>query len=130
MQYILYEEPSAWLFIFVTCVLGGAAAWMTGRAFAFEWRSPAALAVALLFLGLVTRFIHHALFSGTMFTLQYYVVDTAILMIFGFVSFRFHRTQQMITQYYWLYERNGPLAWRERTGEPTRKEVTNAQKPA
>ena len=32
MHGILYEEPSVWQFFFVTCLLGGWAAWMTGRA--------------------------------------------------------------------------------------------------
>ena len=34
----------------------------------------------LLLLGIAVRFIHHALFDGTMFTLQYYIVDTIILL--------------------------------------------------
>ena len=32
MQGVLYEESSEWLFIMVTVVMGGWAAWMTGRA--------------------------------------------------------------------------------------------------
>ena len=39
MQGILYEEPSIWEFFFVTCLLGGWAAWMTGRACAQTWRA-------------------------------------------------------------------------------------------
>ena len=112
MQDILYEEPSAWLFVLVTCVLGGSAAWMTGRAYAITWSSQLSLVVALLLLGIATRFIHHAMFDGTMFSLRYYVVDTIILMIIGFASFRYRRTWQMATQYYWLYERTGPFTWR------------------
>jgi hypothetical protein len=130
VQHILYEEPSAWLFLLVTVVLGGSAAWMTGRAIALSWQSPLTLVVALLGLGWVTRFIHHALFQGTMFTLQYYVIDTVILFALGFFSFRFYRARQMVTQYYWLYERTGPLSWRERSVPETRNEVTNPQKTA
>ena len=37
----------------------------------------------LLLLGIAVRFIHHALFEGTMFTLQYYIVDTIVLLIIG-----------------------------------------------
>ena len=51
MQGVLYEESSAWLFLLVTCVLGGGAAWMTGRAYAITWRSIPALVLALLLLG-------------------------------------------------------------------------------
>src|SRR6185503_11094200 len=114
MHRILYEESSAWLFLLVTCVLGGGAAWMTGRAYAITWRSPLSLVVALLLLGIATRFIHHAMFEGTMFSPRYYVVDTIVLLIIGFASFRHQRTWQMATQYYWLYERTGPFTWRSR----------------
>src|SRR3712207_7328088 len=38
MQGILYEEPSIWLFLLITVIMGGWAAWMTGRAIALTWR--------------------------------------------------------------------------------------------
>jgi len=31
MQGILYEEPTIWLFLLVTVVMGGWLAWMAGR---------------------------------------------------------------------------------------------------
>ena len=43
MQGILYEESSVWLFLLVTCVLGGGGAWMTGRACAHHLASPLSL---------------------------------------------------------------------------------------
>jgi len=112
MSGILYEEASVWQFLFVTCILGGWAAWMTGRACALTWRPYASLVVYLLVLGIAVRFIHHALFEGTMLTLQYYVVDTIILLILGTIGFRYTRTKQMVTQYHWLYERASLLSWR------------------
>ncbi|RUM96088.1 hypothetical protein EET67_19740 [Pseudaminobacter arsenicus] len=112
MQGILYEEPSIWQFFFVTCLLGGGAAWMTGRACAQTWRSYVSLVLYLLLLGIAVRFIHHALFNGTMFSLQYYIVDTIVLMIIGSLGFRYTRTNQMVTQYHWLYERASLLNWK------------------
>ncbi|MCV3238913.1 DUF6867 family protein [Mesorhizobium sp. ZC-5] len=112
MQGILYEEPSILQFFFVTCLLGGWAAWMTGRACAQTWRPYAGLVVYLLLLGIAVRFIHHALFDGTMFTLQYYVVDTIILLIIGTLGYRYTRANQMVTQYSWLYERASLLTWK------------------
>src|SRR5262245_56450068 len=111
MQGVIYEESSIWLFLLVTCLLGGGAAWMTGRAYAITWRTPPSLLVALLLLGVAVRFIRRALFLGTMFSLHYYVVDTIVLLIIGAISFRYRRTWQMATQYFWLYERTGPLTW-------------------
>ena len=39
MQGILYQEGTIWHFLFVSGLLGGGAAWMTGRACAQTWRS-------------------------------------------------------------------------------------------
>ncbi|HWK68541.1 MAG TPA: hypothetical protein VNS34_26760 [Rhizobiaceae bacterium] len=112
MQGILYEEASVWQFFFVTCVLGGWAAWMTGRACAQTWRPYASLVIYLLVLGIAVRFIHHALFEGTMFTAQYYIVDTIVLLVLGSLGYRYTRTNQMVTQYSWLYERASLLSWK------------------
>ncbi len=111
---ILYEEDSFWLFFFVTCLLGGGAAWMSGRAAAGSWTSWPTLVVYVLLLGIAVRFIHHALFGGTMFSAHYYAADTIVLLIIGYLGFRYTRTAQMVTQYSWLYEKAGPLSWRPR----------------
>ena len=115
MQGILYEEPSVWQFFFVTLLLGGGGAWMTGRATAQTWRPMTSLVVYLLLLGIAVRFIHHALFNGTMFTAQYYIVDTIVLLIIGIIGYRYTRTSQMVTQYNWLYERTSLLGWKARS---------------
>ncbi|MDQ2633854.1 MAG: hypothetical protein M3Y43_04685 [Pseudomonadota bacterium] len=116
MQGILYEEPSIWQFLFITCLLGGGAAWMTGRACAQTWRPISSLVVFLLLLGIAVRFIHHALFDGTMFTAQYYIVDTIFLLIIGLLGYQYTRTGQMVTQYSWLYERTSLLSWKPKSG--------------
>ncbi|MRG54942.1 hypothetical protein SAMN05428967_2035 [Phyllobacterium sp. YR620] len=116
MQGILYEEPSIFLFLLVTCVMGGWAAWMAGRACAKTWRPIAFLVFYMLLLGIAVRFIHFALFGGTMLTLHYYVVDTIVLIIFGTLGYRYTRTNQMIGQYFWLYEKVSPFSWKEKTG--------------
>lgn len=115
MQGILHEEPSIRQFFFVTCLLGGWAAWMTGRACAQTWRTYPKLVLYILGLGIGVRFIHHALFEGTMFSLQYYVVDTIILLIFATLGYKYTRTNQMVNQYHWLYEKASPLSWRSKS---------------
>ena len=57
MQGILYEEPSIWLFLLVTVIMGGWAAWMTGRAIAITWRPFWNLLLYLLILG-AARAVH------------------------------------------------------------------------
>lgn len=114
MQGILYEEPSIWLFALVTLILGGWLATMTGRACAQTWRGIPETVAYLLILGLGVRFAHFALFEGTLLSLRYYLVDTTIVMAIGLLSFRATRAAQMAHQYWWLYERTGPLTWAER----------------
>lgn len=114
LQGLVHEEPSIWLFLLVTCVMGGWAAWMTGRAMASTWRPYPVLVAYLLLLGLVVRFIHFALFGGTLLTLHYYIVDTLVVQAIGAIGYRFTRVAQMTAKYRWLYLPNGPLFWKAR----------------
>ena len=117
MQGILYEESSVWLFLLVTVIMGGAAAWASGRAIARTWRPYSQVILYMLVLGCAVRFIHFAMFGGTLSSARFYLVDTACLMIAGSLGFRHARTEQMTRQYRWLYVRTGPFSWRERARE-------------
>lgn len=119
LQGILFEEESIWLFGLVTVLMGGWAAWMAARAIARAWRPFPYAALALLLVAAAVRFIHFALFGGTLLSAQYYLVDAAVVMLIGAAGYRYTRTRQMTTQYRWLYERTSPLTWRERpSGAP------------
>ncbi len=114
MQGILYEEPSFWLFVLVTVLMGGWAAWMTGRAMAITWQPYLLCTFYLLILAGAVRFIHYALFGGTLLSLHYYLVDAIVIVAVGSIGFRRTRARQIAQQYGWLYERSGPLTWREK----------------
>lgn len=114
MRGMIYEESSLLVFLFVTCILGGGAAWISGRSTAQVWRPWLVLVFSVLGLGVAVRFVHFALFGGTFFSLHYYLVDTVILLVIGSIGYRFTQTQQMVTQYSWLYEKTGPFSWRSR----------------
>ncbi len=103
--------------ILVTGVLAGGAAWLTGRAVANTWRSLWQLALYIVLLTAFTRFLHFALFEGPLLSGAGYLVDLAILAVMAVTGFRVTRTNQMVTQYNWLYERVGPLSWRARDHE-------------
>lgn len=115
MQGFLYQEGSFGLFVLVTVVLGGGAAALAGRAVAATWRSPWQVAFYMFLLGFGVRFIHYALFKGTLLSVQYYAVDTAVCLVAGFLGFRVERARQMVRQYRWINESAGPLRWRRKT---------------
>ncbi|PSC04344.1 hypothetical protein SLNSH_14020 [Alsobacter soli] len=116
MQGLLHEESSIGVFILVSIVMGGAAAWASGKSLAQTWRPAWMLIPAMLVLGFGVRFIHFALFEGTLLSPYYYLVDIVILLVAGGLGYRYKRAQQMTTQYRWLYEKTGPFSWRERSG--------------
>jgi hypothetical protein len=115
MQGFLHEEGSFGVFVLVTIVLGGGAAALAGRAIAITWRPWWQIVVYMLILAAAVRFIHFALFGGTLSSFHYYVVDGAICMAFGCIGFRAARATQMTTQYRWINQLNGPLRWRRKT---------------
>lgn len=114
MQGILYEEPSVWQFLFVTVIMGGWTAWRTGKSVAENWQNYSTLVVYVLLLGAAIRFVHHALFHGSMLTLQYYIVDTAVLLCLATRAYRYYRVRQMTNNYYWLYEKTSAFSWRSK----------------
>lgn len=107
------------VFLIVTVALAGGAAWMTGRAIAMTWRPLYLLALYPMLLAAFVRFLHFSLFGAPLLSVPGYLVDATVLVAIAALSFRVHRTKQMVTQYNWLYERTGPLSWRERPAAPT-----------
>lgn len=111
----LYESETLFHVLLVTGLIGGGAAWLTGRAIASTWRPSWHLVAYTLLLGCAVRFVHFALFEGTLLSPASYAVDTIYLLLVAGLGWRFTRAAQMATQYHWLYERTGPLTWRAKT---------------
>ncbi len=111
---LLYEEDSLGVFLLVTIVLGGGAAALAGRAVALTWRPWWQVVVYMLMLGAAVRFIHFALFDGTLLSIHYYAVDSLVCMAFGFAGFQAARARQMVIQYPWINDPDGPLRWRRK----------------
>jgi hypothetical protein len=103
-------------FLGVTVVLFGFAAFVMGQALANTWRSQWQVAAYAALLGFSDRFIHFALFDGTLLSLSGYLIDTVVLIVIAWFSYRLTRAHRMVMQYPWLYERAGPLGWREKGG--------------
>jgi len=127
MDGILYEASAGWSFLIVTVLMGGATAWLTGRAIARAWRPVWTLGVYTLLLAGALRFLHFALFGGAFFSLSsrqanlegahFLGVDFVLLTLAALTGWRVTRTTQMTTQYRWLYERTSPVSWKARPVE-------------
>jgi hypothetical protein len=110
----LYESETLLQVLFVTGIIGGGAAWLTGQATAATWRPFWHVVAYTLLLGCAVRFVHFALFEGALISPASYGADTLYLLILSAAAWRVTRAAQMATQYYWLYERTGPFTWRAR----------------
>ena len=110
---IIYETGFG-VFLLVTVVLGGGTAFSSGRAVALTWKPPLHMVTYCLLLAAAARFIHFSLFGGTLLSPHYFLVDLIVLLVFAALGFRLTRARQMAGQYGWLYERTGPLTWRQR----------------
>ena len=110
----LILEGSPGVFLALTVVLGGGAAYLAGRSLAKDWRPLSALVLFMIPLGAGVRFLHFALFQHQLLSLGLYLSHTAILLAFALLGYRIKRVSQMTTQYPWLYERSGALSWRQK----------------
>ena len=110
---ILYGNSLA-AFVMITLVLGGGAAWMTGRAIGQTW-GPMWQAVAYMIpLAGAARFLHYALANGSLDSLHFYAVNLVILMAIAALAHRVARTSQMAQQYPWLYKQTSPVTLQPR----------------
>jgi NO-binding membrane sensor protein with MHYT domain len=102
---LLYEPDTFGAFLLVTMALGGAAALVSGRTIAQTWQPRWRIVLAVLLLGGAERFIHYALFSGTLLSPYYYLIDTLVALSFAIAGFDITRVRQMRRQYGAILER-------------------------
>jgi hypothetical protein len=102
MHDVLYEGDHLGSFLLATVALGGGAAWLAGRAIAQTWRPWWSVVAYMLILGVVVRFMHFALFDGTLLSIHYYAVDAGVAMLLAGLGFRVTRRGQMVRQYAFL----------------------------
>jgi hypothetical protein len=108
-------------FLIVTLVLGGGAAFLTGRSCARSWQPLWRASLWMLPLAFGVRFVHFALFRGTLLSPQFFLVDLVVLLIAAACGYRLTHVQQMTRLYGWIIESNGAWSWRRRaTQEPVR----------
>ena len=121
----LIWETSFWVFFILTVIIGGGAAFATGRALALKWRPFREVIVYSCLLGLADRFLHWGLFldqpldiyKGDILSLHFYAVDTAVLLAIAILAYRVTQAACMTSQYPWMYERTSPFTWREKINQ-------------
>lgn len=104
------------VFIGVTLILMGFASFMTGQAVAKTWQPMWHILPYMIMLGGADRFLVFSLFHGELLSLSGYVIDTLVLLGLAALGYRLTLARNMVVQYPWLYERSGPLGWREKAG--------------
>ena len=113
MPFHLYAGDNLLLtFPLVTLGMGGAAAYLSGRAIAQTWRPFWHVPLYMLALAVVVRFCHFALFEEPFLSLPSYAVDFATAFAASALGYRTVRAHQMRTQYGWLMRASGPLGSR------------------
>jgi hypothetical protein len=110
----LLSDDGPWVFLALTVILGGGAAFLSGRGLARAWKPIPRIFFYMALLAGAVRFFHYALFNGALLSIHYYLVAYAVLLGGAILGFRIMRTTQMVTQYCWLYERTSPLTWKAR----------------
>jgi len=109
---LVTDLRSLLLFLFVTVGLGGGAAALAGRAIAATWRPWWDVVKYMLLLAVAVRFVQFSVYQSEFLSLPAYLVDAAVCLVAGLISFRRKRVQQMVTSYGWINRRAGPLGWR------------------
>lgn len=106
---------SSWpVFIGLTVILFGFAAFMTGNAIAETWRPAWQIIPYGFLLGAANRFLVYALFGGDLLSISGYLVDTIVLLAIAALAFRLTRAHKLVCQYPWVYERSGIFSWKEK----------------
>jgi hypothetical protein len=116
MQGLFFETDTGvrYFIRFLVIMIGFWTAWRAGKSAADGWSDYPMVVVYSLLLAFVMRFLHHALFDGPMLSAFYYVLDVVPLLIVATAGYRFRRTNQMVNNYYWLYDRTSAFSWKKK----------------
>lgn len=106
------------VFIGMTFMLFGFAAFMTGQALANGWQPIWKVVPYGVLMGVGNRFLVFALFDGELLSFSGFVLASAVLVALTAVSYRLIQARKMVAQYPWLYESAGLFNWRDRGSNP------------
>ena len=101
------------VFVGLTVILIGGSAILAGRSIAENWKPAWQVVLACLGLALADRFLMYALFNAPLLTLRGFLLNFAIIALFGLTAWRLTRASKMVRQYPWKYRRTSPFSWAE-----------------
>jgi hypothetical protein len=105
---------TAGVYVGLTLVIMGFAAYMTGMGLANTWRPIWQPVFYAALLGFADRFLVFSLFDGELLSLTGYLIDSVSLILISLFAYRSAQARRMVSQYPWLYERAGLFGWREK----------------
>jgi hypothetical protein len=116
MQGLFFEQDAGVHLVIrgLVVLIGFWTAWCAGTAVAEGWSSYRLVVAYTFLLAWAMQFLHHALFNSPMFSGFYYVLDFVLLLVVSMAGFRYRRTYQIVTGYYWLYEKTSLFSWRQK----------------
>jgi len=119
------------VFVGVTLILFGGAAWLTGQALAGTWRPLWQAFIYAPLLAAVDRFLLFALFGSELAALPAFLFHAAVLLAIAMLAYRRTRARRMVSQYPWLYEHAGVFGWRRPggSGKSSERAATPGQLP-
>ncbi len=104
---------SVGVFVGLTGVVMGFAAYMTGQALANTWKPVWHAIVYCVLLAFASRFLIFGLFEGELLSPSGYLSDLLVLVAVALFAYRLNQARKMVSQYPWLYQRRGLFNWRK-----------------
>jgi hypothetical protein len=111
----LFVEQDTWIFIILTCILGGGAAFAAGRSLALGWRPYYLLFIYMLIFTCGIRFLHFGLFQSELLSVKYYISHGLVIQLSALLGYRMTMARQMAEKYPFAFERAGLLSWRAKS---------------
>jgi len=102
------------VFLFLTIIIFGGASFLMGQAIAETWRPVWQNIVYGVLLVALERFFAWALFQAPALNIPAILLNGAVIIGFALLAFRLTQVRKMVSQYPWLYERNGLFSWRDK----------------
>jgi hypothetical protein len=104
------------VFLGLTVILFGGAAFMMGQAIADTWRPAWQNLPYGLLMAAGCRFLTFGLFGAPLLSVGGYIASVVVILALAFVAWRMARARRMVAQYPWLYDTDGPFGWKEKGG--------------